>query len=229
MTRNFHTFTTAACLALCAFGLTACTGGDESKTGKTGKAAKEAPKKGSDSPEDVYNKAKALFESEPLDTQAFAELWSPSFCRETSGTMLLMGGMMVDKDKKESATKDLEALMTKHGVKKPEGKVNLSKMKEAVEPMMAEVSDPVACWKDVMDWLMANSSRMKKNMKNKPIGDLKDIKIKGDFAMGESTKLKEDKEVKEPMYFRKVDDRWYLDGTPEAKKAFRDDEAKTDK
>lgn len=220
--------TTAVLLSLC---LAGCTGGKDDKTSsKTGASsgkseAKEAPKPGGDSPADVYEKMKAVQTGESIDTQAFAELCSPPFRKQFAGMMILMGGFVIDKDKQEPAKKALDDLCKEHGIKKP-AKVDFKHADAAVEAMMKDVGDSVAVAKAVMDWLLEFSTKMKTNMtQDKPLGELTEVQVKGDFAMGkgktEKHKQGEVKEVLSKKYFRKVDGRWYVDESKEVKDAFR--------
>jgi len=164
-------------------------------------------KAGGSTPEDVFEQAKKAGTAK--DYKTFYACVDPD-----GADGLLMGvclgagfSCMDDKD----AQKELEAITTRHGLKKddnkPLGLGDRAKAKEAAKEMFKDVKDRPALFSELMAFTDKHS-KGKKSLGDELDGTtLKDLKVEGATAKAKQL-LKTGKES--DIAFVKRDDRWYL-------------------
>lgn len=186
------------------------------------KAVKEkaAPKPGGESPEDVFAKVKQVTEEAQDVTKSLSGLY-PLASKKSKQDILKIAGMSASftalgKRMKPDAAKwkELTKIYSDHGLTLPAVDAKPDKKAEkAFEKKLESLDDAPA----FIDALIEFSHKHKKKTKSKRrtdwvfVGELKNLKIKGDKATAKATSRNgAGKEKLEDFEFVKEDGRWFL-------------------
>lgn len=172
-----------------------------------------------DSPDDVFNAAKAAMEEK--DMEAFMECLTEESQDVFAGGIAMVSVMMKafsglggqDEKAKEAFTK-IDKVMADHGLTE-EFMKNMQDAKpsspaEGFKELLKPVKDKPKFVSEMMAALESMGDKGSSGPGDGFMGELTDVKIDGDTATGVAVGKKDGKEEKEDLNFKKVDGGWLI-------------------
>jgi hypothetical protein len=161
---------------------------------------------GGPSPEAAFVSHQAAYKAKDYKA-AFAQMTPGMQDESLDGLAHVLHEPDVDETKRADAAKILE----NHAL--PVVPIDPRQDRRAIlKRAFANVKDKAACFDDMVRWMGRNSTARGPKIQEISEATLSDVTIDGDAAVGRIKVNYSGQEVNAPMKFKKIDNRWFIDG-----------------